>query len=339
MSAERWVREFWSGGHGLTGAALRTALLPVEWAFRALGGLRSASFSAGLLPATRAEIPVIGVGNLSVGGTGKTPMASWVLRTLLDAGHRPALVARGYGADELELHRSWLPDVAVFANVDRVRAVAEAAASGADVAVLDDGFQHRRLARELDLVLIAAEQGIAGPLLPRGPFREPPRALNRAGAVVVTRKSASDEVAQELELRAAAYAPMAVRARVRFVPADVIDLFGDPTEVPERARIVTAVAGPEGVVAGAESLGVEVESLVDFPDHHDFTAGDVREALSGWEGPVVVTEKDAVKLRALREARTADVRVLRQRVDFESGEEALRERVLHAVRPIPGARR
>ena len=331
MSLESRVRTVWGGGGGAPGLALRTALLPLEGLFRLGTAVRDAGFATGLLRAVPAPIPVIGVGNLSVGGTGKTPIAAHVVRVLLEAGARPALVARGYGRDELELHRAWNPGVEVHAGPDRVAVVRAAARAGATVAVLDDGFQHRRLARDLDVVLIAVEQGLPGPRLPRGPFREGPGALRRAGVVVVTRKTDAEPAAADLSLRAAAHAPHATRVRVHLAPGDWVDLGGSPVSGPAQARVLTAVAEPDTVRASAEAAGVDVESVCAFPDHHEFDDGDVATALAGWSGPVVTTEKDAMKLRDLAPARSADVRVLRQRIAFEEGEAAFRAAILRAA--------
>ncbi len=337
---EVWVRELWRGGHGPLGAAIRLGLLPLEWTFRVGVAFRTRKYEAASPPIERAPIPVLSVGNLSVGGTGKTPIASWVVRALEASGRRVAVVARGYGADEIALHRLWTPEAIVVADPDRVAGVREAARRGAEVAVLDDGFQHRRLGRDFDLVAVSAEQGLPGALLPRGPFREGGRALRRADAVVVTRKSAPPEAARAIEERVQRLAPSALTARMHLAGADLVTLEGRPAERPSSAaRVVTAVAAPEEVVRSVEATGTTVEGLRAFPDHHDFTDHDIERALEGWRGPVVVTEKDAVKLRMLTAARAADVRVLRQRVEVESGGDALLERALEvATARTEGAR-
>ncbi len=337
MTAESWVGTLWQGGHGVVGSLTRAALWPTELIFRGGVAVRGVLWNSGVLKPRRAPVPVIGVGNLSVGGTGKTPFASWVIRVLSEAGLHPALVARGYGADELNLHRGWTPEAVVVANPDRVAAAVEAAAQGAEVVVLDDGFQHRRLARDLDIVLLAAEQGPRTRMLPRGPFRESFSAMARADVVVITRKSAGEPEARAVAEAARRHAGDAVFCQVSFVPAGLTRLGaeggaeGSAVDPPARARVMTAVARPEEVVRSAERLGVEVVGLNAFPDHHEFTSADLARCLRDWDGPVIVTAKDAVKLRSLDRPGGAELLVLEQRMVIESGEAELRAAVLRAA--------
>jgi tetraacyldisaccharide 4'-kinase len=276
---------------------------------------------------------VISVGNLTVGGTGKTPVAAWVARTLADEGARPAVVSRGYGQDELALHKRWNPDVLVRAHPDRVLAVRSAARDGATVAVLDDGFQHRRLARTLDIVLLAAEEPLPGRLLPRGPFREPLGALSRADVVLITRKVAGEESARRVEAIAQAAAPEARVARMRLEPGGWSDGAGADVDPPGGPLLaVASVAHPEGFARLVESLTGSQPELMPFPDHHPYDRKDVRAIRERAGGrTVVVTEKDAVKLEGLRES-LPELRVLRLRVRLEAGAEALLERVTQVGR-------
>ncbi|HSM03061.1 MAG TPA: tetraacyldisaccharide 4'-kinase [Longimicrobiales bacterium] len=335
MTFRDGVRRMWSGDAGAAGRFARALLLPAEGAFRAVTALRRAAYDRGILPAVKARIPVIGVGNLSVGGTGKTPVASWVIRELQTLGRRPALVARGYGRDELLLHRRWTPTVPVVANPDRRAGVEEAAREGATVAVLDDGFQHRRLARQLDLVLVAAEEGLPGALLPRGPFRESRKALSRAGGIVVTRKSGTPGEARGLAESIRREHPDVPVARLHLAPGGLVRL-GDhhSTEVPSGPVVVaTGVARPEAVAQAARALGCAVRELVAYPDHHEFTEPDMQALLTlAGDDPIVVTEKDGVKLAELGGARAADLRVIKQTLTWEEGEDAIRALLVAAVR-------
>ena len=193
---EARVRAWWRGEGGLWGGLASVLAAGPALLFGAVVRVRNALYDRGWLPARRAPLPVVSVGNLTVGGTGKTPVAAWIVRRLSERGHRPALVSRGYGRDELALHGRWNPAVPVVASPDRAGAAREAARRGADVAVLDDGFQHRRLARDADVVLLAAEERFPGRMLPAGPYREPSRALRRADLIVVTRKAAPESAAE-----------------------------------------------------------------------------------------------------------------------------------------------
>lgn len=322
-----WVRRWWRGEAGAAGIVLDVLTLPLELLWRGGAALAAARWRNGGIPV--AGLRVVSVGNLAVGGTGKTPVAAWACRILAGAGEGPALVARGYGRDELLLHRRWNPEVPVVADPDRVAAAREARRTGAAVAVLDDGFQHRRLARELDLVLLAAEDPFPGKLLPRGPYREGPGALARADAVIVTRRTAPAAGAEALAVEVRRRRPGLPVARAALVPGGWASLEGEPAAAPEGPLLVaTAVARPEGVRAHAAEMAGTGAELLAFPDHHEFTpqdAGRIRERAGG--RTVVVTEKDAVKLVPLSEL-LGPCRVLVQELRWEEGEELVRSLLL-----------
>lgn len=169
-------------------------LAPAAWLYGCAIALRNRRFDRHAAASHAAPVPVISVGNLTVGGVGKTPMVIELVHRLIALGRRPAVLTRGYGArpgraaDEVLELRSALPDTPVVVDADRVRGAAAAALQGADVVVLDDGFQHRRLRRDLDLVLVdALNPWGGGRLLPAGRLREPLASLRRAHAVIITR--------------------------------------------------------------------------------------------------------------------------------------------------------
>ena len=169
--------------------AVRSALLPASWVFGAIVARRNARFDAATL--RRAALPSLSVGNLTVGGTGKTPVAAWCVEQLRARGARPAIVMRGVGDDEWRVHGLLNPGTPVIVSADRSDGVFTARARGADCVVLDDAFQHRQAARVADVVLVSAD-GFSGRahLLPAGLYREPLTALRRAQAVLVTDKAA-----------------------------------------------------------------------------------------------------------------------------------------------------
>lgn len=314
------VRRWWAGGGGTAGRILSATTAPAEWLFRAAAARRNRRYD--VRGGTRvAGLRVVSVGNLAVGGTGKTPLAAWAARRLVEAGVPTALLARGYGEDELLLHRSWNPEVRVVANTDRVAAARDAVAEGAGAAVLDDGFQHRALARDVDVVLLAAEDGYPGHLLPRGPFREPPSALSRAHGVVVTRRTAGSEEARALANRIGTEHPHLLMGVVSLLPGGWRDLGGEPAAAPPSPVLaVAAVARPDAFARQVEGeLGAPVE-LSAFPDHHVYREADAR-ILRERAGrrTIVVTEKDAVKLRRFM-ALLGPVRVMVQALGWEAGE-------------------
>lgn len=323
-SAEPWVARWWAGGYGVQGGLLRLLTLPLEGAYRAAIGARNRAYDAGLVQVVRLPLPVVSVGNLAVGGAGKTPVAAWIATELVARGHRPAVLHGGYGADEPELHRRWNPEIPVHVGRDRARSGRGAAAEGATALVLDDAFQHRRVGRDVDLVLVAAESWTpAARLLPRGPWREGPRALGRATHVAVTRKTASAEVAAAVARRLAAYTDVPV-ATLALRPAGWRNADGIAAQPPsEPALAVAAIAQPELFRVSARIAGADVGDLIAFPDHHRYDAADARRVVAAAAGrPILTTEKDWVKLRGL----LRDVRVwmLLQRVELEEGGEALR---------------
>ena len=329
---EAIARQVWDGEPGYQSVSV--LLRPISWVYGGSVGVRNQFLDWG--GAIRPEgVSVVSVGNLAVGGTGKTPVAGWVVEQLLRQGHRPAVVARGYGRDEIALHASWHPGTPVIANPDRVAGALEAAAQGADVVVLDDGFQHRRLARDVDLVLLAAEDRFPGHLLPSGPYRESVRGLSRADGIIVTRKVASRETAQGLIEKARRWAPDSAIALVHLRPSGWTTLSGETAEAPDTAVLVAAgIARPQAFwdVVAWES-GQEVELLA-FADHHEYDAADVDhiQRIAGGR-VIVVTEKDSMKLRPYSDG-LGDVRVLHQEVYFESGREDIEVLLTLSAGPV-----
>lgn len=340
----RLARRLWSGELGRKGRLLSAALVPLSVLWRVVTWLRNRRFDRGGVYAVDG-LAVVSIGNLAVGGTGKTPMASWVATTFSSHGVRPAILLRGYGRDEALLHERWTPDLEVLARGDRLEAARRARADGAEVAVLDDGFQHRRLARALDIVLLAVEDPLEGHVLPRGPYREPLHALQRASAVVMTRRTASLTDARAFEaalLLGAALPEHIVTAGVRFALDGVATLEERAARVEGvplgDALALTAVARPEAFRRAVEALSEGAVELLDFPDHHDFTTDDARAARArAGDRPIVVTEKDAVKLRALAGV-LGDVRVLRQRLDWDWGEDEIRGLLAEVAMGVHGRR-
>lgn len=326
-SVEALARRWWRGDLGTTGVALSLATAPLEWAYAAEVRRRDRRFLAS--GGARVEgLAVVSVGNLVVGGTGKTPVAAWMIRVLADAGARPALLSRGYGDDELRLHRRWNPAAVVEADPDRLAAAHRARRQGANVAVLDDGFQHRRLARAVDVVLLAAEDPFPGRMLPRGPYREPADALQRADVVIVTRRTATPEAASAVAATIARRHPAATVAVLGLLPGSWLTLEGRPAAPPEGAILAVAgIARPEAFRTQVAEATDADPDLVAFSDHHAYTAAEaaVLRRRAG-KRTLVVTEKDAVKLE--RHANElGDVRVLGIRLAWDSGETEVRNLV------------
>lgn len=309
------------------------ALAPLSWLFAAGTGLRNALYDIGLLRSVRLPLPSVSVGNLSVGGTGKTPVAAWVAQELVRLGARPAIVMRGYGADEPLVHRRLNPDVPVIVNPDRVAGAAEAVRRGATVVVLDDAFQHRRARRDLDLVLVAAEQGAARRLLPAGPLREGPRALRRAAMLLVTRKTATLADAETVAAEWTGFAgapPSGVLALAPDALRDARDAAAAPQELAtlrgRRVLAISAIGAPLAFAGQLAALGAVV-TQAPFPDHHAFDARDaaVLAERAAAVDVAVCTLKDAVKLAPLWPRFAPPLWYLSQAVVVERGAAPLLE--------------
>lgn len=306
-----------------SGGVVELLRLPAA-VFGAVAAARGALYDRGLLPAARVDLPVVCVGNLTAGGTGKTPAVVWVARRLQARGLRPGVLSRGYkrGAEELgdegRLLATLLPGVPHVADPDRVAGATELSTLGVDVIVLDDGFQHRRLARDLDLVLIDATRpwGLPAPpgggapvraLLPRGLLREAPRGLRRAGAVILTRvDQVEPSVVDALEAEVERIAPGLAVCRAVHAPRELVRLGAEERAPFEdlagtEVDLVSGIGNPRAFEDLVVAAGARVREHRCFPDHHGYTAGD----LEGLGAPnsegrtmVLTTSKDAVKLEA-----------------------------------------
>lgn len=286
-------------------------LFPLSLIFATLAALRRLAYRIGMLGATKLPVPVIVVGNIAVGGSGKTPVVLWLVERLVEAGRHPLIVSRGYGGrqagpfavapdtDPLEsgdepvllARRAGCP---VWIGRDRV-AVARAALAAhpeCDVVVTDDGLQHYRLARDVEIAVVDPEVLGNGWLLPSGPLREPLSRLARCALVL-----AHGEL------------PAALRARCGTAPVHAMSLapgalyrLGDPLcrraageFAALRLRAIAGIGRPERFFATLRAQGLAPASCKAFPDHHAFGPADV--ALEDADA-LVVTEKDAVKLQS-----------------------------------------
>jgi tetraacyldisaccharide 4'-kinase len=350
MTERRLVERIWFGDDSIAGAA-RLGLAPLELMYAGGVALRGALYDAGVLPSHEPRIPAVSVGNLTVGGTGKTPVAAWLACELAARGARPAIVLRGYGDDEPLVHRRLNPALPVIASPDRLAGIERAAAEGADLAVLDDAFQHRRARRVADIVLLSADRWPrARRLLPAGPWREPLRAVRRASLAIVTRKACTREQAGEVRealLRVAPAVPVAIGhlalgelRRVDEVPVDsaptsLRDALSDAPAgstasrplaslAGERVLAISAVGDAGAFAAQVAALGATVRAA-SFPDHHRFTRAEAEQLareVSAKER-AVCTLKDAVKLAPLWPREAPALWYVSQQLLVDSGRGAI----------------
>jgi tetraacyldisaccharide 4'-kinase len=319
-----WLRALWESD-AVGARVARAALMPAELLFETVSATRAALYSSGILDTHPTAIPALSVGNLTVGGTGKTPVAAYLARRLRDAGAAPAIVLRGYGDDEPLVHQTLNPDVRVVVSPDRVAGSIAARDLGCDVVVLDDAFQHRRASRVADVVLISADrwQGRRRHLLPAGPWRERLTAARRASLVIVTRKAASLDRASAVitSLGDTTAIPTAIMhldaGELREVNgAGTVDL-----SVLEDASVlaISAIGDPAAFEAQLARTGARVDAAT-FRDHHRYSAGDVATLVERAEryDRVVCTLKDAVKLGPLWQG-ASPLWYVSQRVVVERG--------------------
>ena len=317
----------------------RWLLLPGWVAYRPLIAARNAAYDRGLARVQRATVPVVSVGNIALGGTGKTPLVAWVVDRLRAHGHRPAVVMRGYGGDGVANDEARMLGGAVVCDPDRVRGAGQAVAEGATCVVLDDGFQHRRLHRDLDLVLIDATRPWGGgAVLPLGMLRESLAGLRRADAIIVTR---SDQVESRalaaIDERLAKCGRPLVHAR--HTPVALTPLGGGAARPPtalagQPVVLASGLGNPEGFERTARGLDWQVREHARFPDHHHYTASEASglAALAAGHGAtLVVTAKDAVKLAAYGLA----AEVLSVVAGVDPAAEAQLDRLLGERCPLP----
>jgi len=299
---------------GFDAALMRSILSAAEIPYSLGVHWRNRCFDTGRFRAQAVEVPVLSVGNLTLGGTGKTPMVAWLARWLNDRGARVAIVSRGYGGgpgrlndEALELQQR-LPGVPHIQNRDRVAGARQAIAEHrAEVLVLDDAFQHRRIARDLDIVLIDALAPFGYErVFPRGMLREPQRGLSRAQVVALSRADAVDAaMRQEIRQRVEAIAPQAIWLETTHAPLHWRSVKGATVALPQLADTAVAafcgIGNPQGFRHTLDLAGVRLAGERAFPDHHHFTDQDMH-TLDGWVrglgavDAVVCTQKDLVKL-------------------------------------------
>ncbi len=311
MSETSLYRRIIAGEAGLWAGPLRSVLRAAEFAYARGVSLRNAWYDR-RGPKIVLPVPVISVGNITVGGTGKTPFVIELARRLDAYGRNPAVVSRGYRADgespndEERLVRLRCPGVPCVSDPDRIWA-AEAAYQkcGADVIILDDGFQHRQLGRSLDIVLVDATCPFGfGHLLPRGLLREPVESLRRAHVIVLTRcdqASPVDLARIEERLHTVVVDPVVIRCRHHVTSVEYLD--GSKVDGPfegKRAVLFAGLGHPRSFATTVRSLGIEVVGTRWWPDHHRYRRRDVERILREDRFPphdiLLTTEKDAVKL-------------------------------------------
>lgn len=297
----------------------------LSWLYYPFMTVRNLCYDVGILPAVQFPVAIISVGNITTGGTGKTPFVEYLLR-LFSRERTVAVVSRGFGrstkgtrivsdgasvfgdarsmGDEPYQIAKKFPQVRVVVDEDRVRGVRTVLANcRPDVVLLDDGYQHRRIGRSLDIVMIDGNRPLrAVTVPPRGFRREPLSGLRRAGLIAITRNASPERL--EADLRRYTGAPM---VRVLLEPVRLRGVFSDTTlplrEIKEKSCIVlSAVGNPASFRSAVRDAGAVIAEEFIFPDHQDYAAASVEQIGKTFSSRgcdyVITTEKDAVRLVA-----------------------------------------
>ncbi len=291
---------------------VESLLWPLTLPYGAVTRLRARAYRKGILRQRRLDGMVISVGNLTTGGTGKTPMVLWIAQRLLADGRSAAILTRGYRgegdgvastSDEAQLLRARLGDrVALGVGADRFARGSELAKRGIESFVLDDGFQHLQLARDVDIVLIDATSPFGGGhLLPAGRLREPLSALSRADVIVITRSDHATAV--EAAIRRNSDAPIFyARAHLEYIQEFRGESSG--TKYPEAHSrkwfAFSGIGNPAAFRADLREWGLDVAGYKAFPDHHRYTAQEMKAiedaAHAVGANAIICTEKDSFNL-------------------------------------------
>jgi tetraacyldisaccharide 4'-kinase len=337
----------------------RPILAPLSALYRVITGVRNSLYDRGILSSYRSALPVISVGNLTVGGNGKTPLCLYLVEQLKERGYKPVILSRGYGGnlkgphhvrendspsavgDEplLMARSSGVPVVIARARAEGARFI-EREGLG-DLIVLDDGFQHRKLQRDLDIIAVfagsdeAVEDFARGELLPLGRFREDrDEGLRRASLVVASYRSVlapgTDVRTVDERLQRIVPAGMPVpRAYYEFV--EVRSLDGERSIPACAVHAFAGIANPQGFFESLKRVGYTVERTHAFPDHHPFTEEEVVKLIDAHPGALFVcTEKDGVKLREMSERARSAFADFRVRLTI-SPSEAFMDSVLRSI--------
>lgn len=314
MWEQTFKRIISSEARGILPSLARVVLHGMSFGYGSVMFVRNLAYQLGLKNVARVDVPVIAIGNLTTGGTGKTPVVAAVVKMLQQAGHQPGIVSRGYRADasgqndEKKVLAMQCPKVPHEQNPDRVVASTKLISEHRVTAiVLDDAFQHRRIHRDLNIVLIDATIPFGfDHLLPRGLLRESISGLQRADFVLITR---ADAVSRErlIQIQGKCIRQddrLAGRvAEVVFQPTDLLSGSGQRRAIEELSGqsvvVMTGIGNPEAFVLTCEGLNFKIVDTAFFPDHHHFTAEEVAavaKQAAELNAAVVTTVKDIVKI-------------------------------------------
>lgn len=300
-------------------ALARVVLIPLSWGYGVGVRWMRCGYESGIFAQKKVNIPVISIGNLTMGGSGKTPMAVFLANMLRTRRRKPAIIVRGYKpgifqkiegiADEQMMMAKALKDVVIVANPDRYAAAKEAVEEDqADVVILDDGFQHWKLKRDLDIVLVDCTNPFGnGSLIPAGILREPVSSLRKADIIVLTKtdKGKVYEIRRQIEM----HYPTALVVETVHMPESLTDIYTGKNHGLYRLNtavvVFCGIGDPLSFKSTVLSLGADVKEFFPFMDHHAYELKDMQKIKDACVTigirTIVTTGKDAVKLEPFRE--------------------------------------
>ena len=349
---QTWILEIVEGSRNdVIGAVVRALLFLLSLVYRLVVTIRNWAFDQGWLASQAVNATVFSVGNLTVGGTGKTPHVIWLTKQLR-AEHDIAILSRGYGAEQNSLNDEGmeialrLPEVLQIQNRKRVvaaeQAIAKLQGRGGErqpLLIMDDGFQHRYLNRSLNIVLIDATNPFGhGHLLPRGLLREPLTAIRRADVAILTRSDAiGPDTASFIRQQLQSLHPGLIWCETKLVVAGLQDIKGDsiPIDILNDKQVLAfcGIGNPVGFRQLLEKQGIAVTEIIEFPDHHSYSQTDLQDIYNRARelscGAVVCTQKDMVKFSKLNITSAKQPHehhstfALQTNVQFTSGQQAL----------------
>jgi len=348
--------------YGLSGSLIQVALLPLYFLsiiYKIIIQGRASLYKAGIFKSYNAKVKVISIGNISVGGTGKTPTTQWLAQNLSERGYKTAILSRGYGGkraedvsvvsdgesvllspqeagDEPYMLAKKLKGLPVIVGSDRLKLANYACEKyNLDALILDDGFQHIRLKRDVNILLFDGEKGVGnGSALPRGPLREPLSAMGRADLVLINKDGSATEGLKALTKR---HAPSIAVFKTSYRTTCIRELGSDETKAIEDLKdmdvtLFSGIANPESFAKTIELLGGVIVSKTSFPDHHDYTVADIDRvsALAEKAGvsAILTTEKDAVKLEQINSPSKVPVYVVEVGLDFQEDSDKLIDMII-----------
>lgn len=319
-------------GERLIDSPWRILLFPLWLLYRPLVAMRNLCYDRGWICGRRLSVPVISVGNLIVGGSGKTPLVQWLCQRLSDT-HQVHVLSRGYRGDGEANDEARLFSVPVHCDPRRWRSGRQAITEGAGIILLDDGFQHRQLQRDCDIVLIDATRpwgrrgGGRGATLPLGFLREHPRALARCDLIIITRSDQVDnETLAQLQTRlqrsgkpvlCASHQPSRLSYDNQDLPLDRL------RDLP--VVCVSGIANPQAFEDSVTALGCQTAAQMRFADHHHYTASDctsIASLAAQHRAIVLCTSKDSVKLQSLWSPELPPLYTLHIALQFSADDEA-----------------